>query len=227
MTAAPTGAWPTADEQPWVTVVPVKGLAAAKSRLDPGVGVRRPALARAFAVDTVVAIAQVPVVRLVVVVTADEPVRDAVRGAVRASAAASAVQLLDEPGAGGLNAAASVGIDWVRTHHPDAAVAIVPADLPALRTSDASLMLRLASGHPRAVVADREGTGTTVLTALPGVPLTPCFGDESLRRHRADGAVAVGGPELVRATRDVDTAGHLAEAVALGVGRETARVLAR
>jgi 2-phospho-L-lactate guanylyltransferase len=201
----------------WVAVVPVKHFAVAKSRLDPGVDGRRQALARAFAADTVTALKAVAEVPVVVVVTAD---RQAGR-----SAQGPGVVVLEEPDPGGLNQAAAAGIRWSREHHPEAAVAVISADLPALRPQDVSTVLGLAAAHPRAVVADREGTGTTMLTALPDVAVEPRFGPGSLSRHRADGAVVVSAPGLVRAARDVDTAGQLAEAVALGVGSETARVL--
>ncbi len=203
---------------PWVVVVPVKPFARAKSRLGPDIDSRRAALARAFAADTVAAVRAVQAVRLVVVVTGDRAAREALRG--------PGIHLLGEPTPAGLNAAASTGIAWVRRHHPDAAVAVVTADLPALRAEDAATVLRLAAEHPRAVVADREGTGSTVLTAWPGEPLQPLFGPDSMQRHRRDGAVRLHESELVRAARDVDTATQLAEAVRLGVGQATARVLA-
>ncbi len=201
----------------WVAVVPVKRLDLAKSRLDAGADGRRPELARAFATDTVAALRAVPEVRVVVVVCGDEQAAGAVRG--------PGVVILDEPVPGGLNQAAAAGIAWAREHDGDAAVAVVSADLPALRARDVSTLLDLAAAHPRAVVADREGTGTTILTALPGIDIEPRFGADSLARHRDSGAVVVSAPGLIRAARDVDTAGHLAEAIALGVGPATARVL--
>ena len=201
----------------WVAVVPVKRLDLAKSRLDPGVDGSRPALARAFAADTVAALSAVPEIRAVVVVCGDEEAAESVRG--------PGVVVLDEPEPGGLNQAAVAGIAWARAHHGDAAVAVVSADLPALRASDVGIVLDLAAAHPRAVVADREGTGTTILTALPGNDIEPRYGPDSLSRHRDGGAVVLSAPDLVRAARDVDTASHLAEAVALGVGTATATVL--
>jgi 2-phospho-L-lactate guanylyltransferase len=201
----------------WVAVVPVKRFAVAKSRLDPGVDGRRQALARAFAADTVTALRAVAEIHVVVVVTGDQQAGRSAQG--------PGVVVLDEPEPGGLNQAAAAGIRWSRQHHRSAAVAVISADLPALRPQDVSAVLGLAAAHPSAVVADREGTGTTMLTALPDVAVEPRFGPGSLARHRAGGAVVVSAPDLVRAARDVDTASHLAEAVALGVGSETARVL--
>ncbi len=217
MTSLPATAPATAAALAWVAVVPVKHLDRAKTRLDTGVDGGRPALARAFATDTVVALQSVPDVRRVVVVSGDAEVAHTLRtlGAV----------VLDEPEPGGLNAAVVAGVAWAHEHHPDAGVVVVSADLPALRAADVRTVLALARQHPRAIVPDGEGTGTTVLTALPGVGLRPRFGRDSLRRHQRDGAVPLLGPGLVRATRDVDTAGQLAEAVRLGVGPETARLL--
>jgi 2-phospho-L-lactate guanylyltransferase len=203
--------------QLWVAVVPVKHFAVAKSRLDAGVDGRRQALARAFAADTVTALRAVEEVHVVVVVTNDHQAGRSVEG--------PGVVVLDEPEPGGLNQAATAGIAWTREHHRNAAVAVISADLPALRPQDVSTVLGLAAAHPSAVVADREGTGTTMLTALPDVTVVPRFGPGSLARHRAGGAVVVSAPGLVRVARDVDTASQLAEAVALGVGFETARVL--
>lgn len=201
----------------WVAIVPVKRPELAKSRLETGVDGRRLALARAFAADTVAALRAVRAVRAVVVVCGDAEVADTVRG--------PGVVVLDEPVPAGLNRAAAAGVAYAREHHPLAAVAVVPADLPALRARDVSAVLKLAAEYPAAVVADREGTGTTILTALPGTEPKPLFGPDSLARHRDGGAVVVSAPHLVRATRDVDTASHLAEAVALGVGSATTRVL--
>ena len=56
----------------------------------------------------------------------------------------------------------------------------------------------------RAFTADAEGTGTTFLLAAAGTALEPRFGGGSAERHRASGAVPLAGawPSL---RRDVDT----------------------
>jgi len=217
MTSSPAVASDSSVALSWVAVVPVKQLDRAKTRLDTGIDGGRPALARAFATDTVVALQSVPDVCRVVVVSGDAEVGRTLR--------ALGATVLDEPAPGGLNAAVRAGIEWARTQHPDAGVVVVSADLPALRAEDVQTVLTRARQHPRSVVPDGEGTGTTVLTALPGVALHPRFGPDSLRLHRRDGAVPLAADDLVRAARDVDTASQLAEAVRLGVGPETARVL--
>ncbi len=202
---------------PWVAVVPVKALAAAKSRLAVGSDDRRRSLAMAFALDTVSALRSVPRIQRVVVVCGDPTLASAV--------AAPEVDVLPEPPGGGLNQAARAGVAWAVTRHPAAAVLVVPADLPSLRAVDVALVLDRAALVPRAVLADREGSGSTVLTGLPGTPPRPQFGPGSLTRHLADGVVALDAAGLDRASRDVDTDRHLTEVRRLGVGAATGRVL--
>lgn len=201
----------------WVAVVPVKGLSTAKSRLASGSDEQRRALALSFAVDTVTALRAAPEIRTVVVVTGDATVAARVNG--------PDVEVLTEPAGAGLNAAITAGVDWSRSRHPDAGVVVVAADLPGLRPRDIAAVLHIASAQPRTVLADREGTGTTMLTGLPGTPPRPQFGADSLARHRVDGAAVIGGRDLARAARDVDTPDHLDEARHLGVGATTGRVL--
>lgn len=204
-------------ERQWVAVVPVKALAAAKSRLATVPDLRRRALARAFAADTVTALQGVDSLLSVVAVGGDEH--------LAADLTDRRVVVLAEPVPGGLNQAAQAGIDWARNRFPQAGILVVPADLPALRSADVARVLALASAHARAVLPDREGTGTTMLTGLPSTPPIPRFGPGSLARHLATGAVALDGTGLERAAYDVDTAVHLEQARALGVGVATGQVL--
>jgi 2-phospho-L-lactate/phosphoenolpyruvate guanylyltransferase len=92
-------------------------------------------------------------------------------------------------------------------------------DLPALRADELALVLTAAGRHERAFVADRDATGTTLLTAAPGVGLEPAFGPASAARHRASGAIPLNAPASVRT--DVDTAADLRTALDLGVGPAT------
>ncbi|CAN5803987.1 2-phospho-L-lactate guanylyltransferase [soil metagenome] len=201
----------------WVAVVPVKALATAKSRLATGSDERRRALAGAFAADTVAALRAADDVRAVVLVCSDK--------VLVAALAAPGVVLVDEPTPGGLNEAARAGVDWAATHHGDAAIVVLPADLPALRPRDVTRVLRLAANHPRTALADGEGSGTTMLTGLPGSPPRPRFGSGSYAAHLADGAVAIDATGLDRAARDVDTEPDLDEVRRLGVGPATEAVL--
>ncbi len=199
----------------WTLVIPLKPLTRAKSRLadtaDDGV---RPGLALAFAQDTVAAAVACPAVSDVAVVTDDEL-------AGRELAALGARIVPDTPGSG-LNAALAHGAAVVRAIRPDAAVAALNADLPALRPAELSRVLTAASQFPRAFLADAAALGTTLLTAAGDRELRPAFGVDSRSRHRASGAVelALTGVDSVR--QDVDTAADLRAALTLGVGRHTA-----
>ncbi|MGW5640210.1 2-phospho-L-lactate guanylyltransferase [Streptomyces sp. NPDC003832] len=198
----------------WTLVIPLKPLARAKSRLSgTAAGGLRPALALAFAQDTVAAALASGPVRDVAVVT-----DDALAG--RELSALGARVLPDTPGAG-LNAALAHGAAVVRAARPDCAVAALNADLPALRPAELARALDSAAEFPRAFLPDAAAIGTTLLSAAPGRPLHPAFGPDSRARHRASGAteLTLGAVDSVR--QDVDTGEDLRAALALGVGPRT------
>ncbi|WP_223190548.1 hypothetical protein [Nonomuraea terrae] len=119
MHTEPTSRWS-------LVVVPLKPLHLAKSRLGPGVGgVLRPRFALAFAQDTVRAALASPAVLDVTVVT-DDP-------AAGAQPAALGAHIVPDVPADGLNAALAYGAHTARQARPDAPVAALNADLPALR----------------------------------------------------------------------------------------------
>ena len=60
-------------------------------------------------------------------------------------------------------------------------------DLPALRPADLAAALEAAASVDRGVVADAEGTGSTLVTARAGVAWASAFGDGSFARHVALG----------------------------------------
>ncbi|GAA1595053.1 hypothetical protein GCM10009731_55500 [Streptomyces globosus] len=217
--AAAHGGKESATDAVWSLVIPLKPLAVAKSRLAAAVGAARPGLALAFAQDTVAGALACPAVREVVVVT-----DDAAAGGELARLGARIVA--DAPG-GGLNAALAHGARRIRAGRPRAAVAAMNADLPALRPGELLRVLETASAFPRAFLADAAAFGTTLLSAGPESELAPAFGGPSRARHSASGAVEIplSGVESVR--RDVDTGADLRAALALGVGRHTARYSAR
>lgn len=196
----------------WTVIVPVKPSAIGKSRLA-GVGVDREALARAIALDTIEAAAAVAAV---VVVTDDA-------GVAEAAQAMAGVRVVPEGATRGLNAAIATGAALVRVDGPRAALL---GDLPALRPADLSAALEAAASVDRAVVADAEGTGSTLVTARAGVSWETAFGADSFARHLARGCVALEIPEASTLRRDVDTVAQLAAAAALGVGPRTAALLA-
>ncbi|MFJ4469377.1 2-phospho-L-lactate guanylyltransferase [Streptomyces sp. NPDC089424] len=204
----------------WTLVIPVKSLARAKSRLaDAAADALRPGLALAFAQDTVAAALASPAVRDVAVVT-----DDALAG--RELAALGARIVSDEPG-GGLNAALAHGAAAVRARCPKSPVAVLNADLPALRPTELAQVLDAATEFPRAFLADAAAIGTTLLAAAPGRELLPAFGTDSRARHRAGGAVELGLAGVDSVRQDVDTADDLRAALALGVGPRTAAATAQ
>ncbi|WP_145908142.1 2-phospho-L-lactate guanylyltransferase [Kitasatospora viridis] len=202
----------------WSLVLPVKQLQRAKTRLAPFAGAHRPRLALAFALDTVSAALDCPAVARVLVVC-----QDARAGAALASL--GALVLADEPG-GGLNDALSHGAAHARRLHPDAPLAVLSADLPALRPAELARVLGAVPAAGRAFLADAPGIGTTLLACSPGRPLAPAFGGASRQRHAAGGATELALPDVPSVRRDVDTADDLAEALALGVGPHTRAVAA-
>ena len=206
------------DAVSWVVVMPVKRLGAAKSRLAQLAGTRRSDLALAMVVDTISAARAATGVRAVWVVTDDDD--------VAAAALAHDADVLPDGPAAGLNAAFSVGIDAVGTQDPGSGAVLLAGDLPALRPAQLEAVLAVATGLVGMVtVADRAGTGTTLLAARTPTALRPAFGPDSFARHQALGATAVDLPGLDGLRCDVDDTDDLREAVRLGIGAATASAL--
>lgn len=195
---------------PWWLVLPLKAPAQAKRRLTPPPGVVRAELARAMAADTLdAAVAAVGRERVVIVGEAPDP-------------SSGYVVLADE--GRGLNAAVHQGISWVHRAAPGP-VAVYFGDHPCVHADDLRQALAGCERHPRAVVPDADGSGTALLTARDASDLTPQFGPESAAAHGRSAATVL--LDLPRLRLDVDDAASLSAAVALGVGRRTAAVLAQ
>jgi 2-phospho-L-lactate guanylyltransferase len=202
---------------PWRVVLPVKGGSSAKSRMGPA-GPDRDALARAVSLDCVQAVPATDGVAGVLVDTCD--------AAVGTAAAALGATVVPEsrPGAGLLRA---VGDGLAAAG--DRPVAVLLADLPALRPEDLAAALdaatqALSAGAPAVMVPDAEGTGTVLLAAARSAALRPAFGPHSAHAHERAGALRLE-LDLPRLRRDVDTPLELEQAVALGVGPRTAALL--
>ncbi len=194
-------------------VVPMKHPRDGKSRLRGAVeAARHPGLVLALAADTLAAVAASARVRRVLLVAAD-PEAVAELGEL-------GVEIVAEPAEKTLNAAFRHGEALLKADDPAAVVGALQADLPALRAVDLTAAIAEAAGT-RAFVADRQGTGTTLLLAAPGEPLDPRFGPGSARLHAASGAIALSRP-LPTLRSDVDTPDDLAHVRALGVGKHTA-----
>ena len=109
------------------------------------------------------------------------------------------------------DAAGHAGAVW-----PEDAIAVVVADLPALTAHAVDLVLAEAETVDLGVVVDRQGMGTTMLTAAPGYPVRPRFGPGSARRHMGLGATRLTAPPSART--DVDVLDDLEAARRLGLG---------
>ncbi|MFC6714641.1 2-phospho-L-lactate guanylyltransferase [Branchiibius cervicis] len=198
----------------WQLVVPVKSRHAAKSRLVPPSGVSRSDLALAFARDTLTAIAEVISADRLFVVTSDDRIRAQLR--------IGGAHVVDDPGRG-LNPAVEAGVQVARDNDSDAPVGILLGDLPALTPGDLRLALAACAAVESAVVPDRSGMGTVLLTHQEAGRVAPRFGHGSALRHgqtarRLD-------LDLPRLRTDVDDLEALRQAVAMGLGRHTAAVL--
>lgn len=195
----------------WSVVIPVKASRAGKSRLAVH---SRPEIARAIALDTIAAAVACLAVERVAVVTSDRDVADEAR---RLGAG-----VVDDSAVSGLSAAIDLGLAQFAPTRPRA---VLLGDLPALRGDDLAAALAAATGFPLGTVADADGDGTALVTAMPGVPLQPRFGIASAAAHRDAGFVPI--PVRADSTlrRDVDTVEHLLAALARGVGRHTAAAL--
>jgi len=202
--------------QSWDVLVPLKGLGQAKSRLSPLAPAQRRRLAQAMALDTVSAVIDCPrSIRLHVICD------DSANGyAIAELDARIAVHRRSPPG---LNAALADTASRLGIPSPARAVAVVLGDLPALRGDDLADVLDQAGELSRAVVADSDLLGTTVLCVTGAQLLAPAFGASSLRRHVADGAGVIPAAPGVR--RDVDILADLDAAIALGLGKRTQYVL--
>jgi 2-phospho-L-lactate guanylyltransferase len=183
----------------WTVVIPVKGTRDAKSRLSASAS-----LAQALALDTVAAALGAA---RVIVVTAPT---------AAASFEALGARVVEDAG-GGLNSAVAQGIAAAG----DSFVAVLLGDVPALATSELAAALGAASRHPLAFVADAEGTGTVLITALRGADHAPGFGASSAERHRAAGYVELEIAADSGLRRDVDTAAQL-ESLGARLGPRTA-----
>lgn len=191
----------------WTVVVPAKALPAAKSRLlDASSGAQAHArLAAALRADTVAAALATPEVgRVLLVVDVAYAPPEGVEVLVQTSA--------------GLNPALAEGAAFAARSWPADGIAALLGDLPALTASELSATLGAAAGVERGFVPDAVGTGTTLLTARPGVVLEPRFGADSASRHALLATPLPAGPGL---RQDVDTMDDLQIALELGVGPAT------
>jgi 2-phospho-L-lactate/phosphoenolpyruvate guanylyltransferase len=192
----------------YVVLLPVKPPARGKSRLEVD-AVRRRSLAAAFALDTARACLATPGVDAVLAVTDDARFASELRSA--------GCETIPDGVAHDLNESLRLAAAEARRRWPDSVPVAVCADLPALLADDLAAALSWGSGVR--FVADRERIGTTLYTA-PYDAFGPHFGRRSRQAHLDSGAHEVPG-NLASLRLDVDDAGALTAAEALGVGAHT------
>lgn len=191
----------------WWVVVPMKDTRQAKSRLLGTPGERRQ-LAIVMARDTLCAAVNAQAVGGVLVVCdRDDDIE---------SFALPGVTVIARHGLD-LNAAIGAGAAHVRAGHPERSLAAIPGDLPYLRSDELDTALLRAASHAHAVVPDRAGDGTVMLTARAGSALDPRFGPDSFARHRDAGAAELTIPSWWGLRGDVDVAADLVLGGSLGI----------
>ena len=197
----------------WHVVIPVKGVAGAKTRLAPPHGVDRGRLALAMALDTIEAVCRVTSPDRVHVVTGDRQLGSAAKDL--------GTDVVPEPDGGGLLGAVATGLDQLAADSP---TAVLLGDLPALRPHQLRRALAVAGQHQRAFVPDRQGTGTVLLAGAPGIRHEPHFGTGSAAAHERAGYARLE-LSLPSLRTDVDVAEDLAAVLRMGVGRHTTALL--
>lgn len=150
-----------------VAVVPVKGLASAKSRLSPHLpGTERERLVLQMASRAVTAIRQAGMVQAVAVATPD-------------AGMVAQLEAHHLPDAGSLNETLRASADWARVQGA-AGMLILPCDLPLVSAADIVSMLTQGSG---VTIAPTHDGGTGALYLAPPRCIVPEFGEASYARH--------------------------------------------
>ncbi|MFJ6730138.1 2-phospho-L-lactate guanylyltransferase [Streptomyces sp. NPDC091281] len=195
----------------WTVLLPVKPFHRAKSRLWCPDEADRAALARAFFRDTLDAVLATTGIGAVLVVTDD--------GTAAADARSAGAGSVPDGPAAGLNSAVRAAAAGLAAAGGSGPVAVLTADLPALRSAELTEVLAAAAHHPRAFLADHTRRGTTLLAAGRPDDLLPCFEGNSRLRHRRRGVWELTAPAVPGVRLDVDTLDDLRAAHALGTGR--------
>ena len=156
-------------------LVPVKALAASKSRLAGGDRREIEALSLAMLGDVVEALRRVPELARVAVVTPDAAVADAAR------AAGADALLRADPG---LNPAIEAASRELAPGAGDG-VLVVLGDVAAVDPRDVSRLIR-ATPRPGIGLAPSRDGGTSALLRIPRGAIPARFGPDSAKRHRSE-----------------------------------------
>ena len=201
-------------------LIPVKPLAAGKSRLAPVLSpADRQALVLAMLDDLLRALARTGLRAPVRVIGSD--------GAVRNCAARHGAAFVPEPDPQGYNAAVRRGL----APCPDGPVAVFPADLPLASPDELAAFLTPPDPGQRLVrlASDSRRAGTNGLyLSAPGL-VAPCFGQNSFEAHRIGARRAGAKVEIVPApglARDIDRPEDLRALSELAIGATRALMAA-
>jgi 2-phospho-L-lactate guanylyltransferase len=180
-----------------LALVPVKSLAASKSRLLPSLSREQlEQLSLAMLSDVVEALCGVPALDRVVVATPDATVARAAR-----EAGADAL-LRPDPG---LNAAIDAGASDLLAR--DEPFLVVLGDVAGARSEELERLFEAANelSHPCATLAPSSDGGTSALLRLPWDAIPSCFGRDSAKAHRdAAGEAGIGLRELALPSLAID-----------------------
>lgn len=175
-------------------IVPVKPLAAAKSRLSPVLSrPERAALVLAMLRQTLRVLRCVEVLSGILVVSDDVRVRSM-------AAAVGGVSYLRETGGGGLNTALSQASDRVTTLGATG-ILVIPGDLPRVSPASVGRMLEEVSPPEVAIAPDRAEEGTNALFVGPPGLIPFAFGEASFQSHTREAHARGLAPRVVRDDR--------------------------
>ncbi len=159
-----------------VAIVPVKPLAAAKSRLAPMLSLRERQALVLFCLSRVLqALQKAAAVDARVVIGSDE--------AVERLARKMGAGWIEDPG-WDLNESLRQGFAWAFARGAQACL-FLPADLPLLTAEAVDGLVERSDGLARLVLSPAHDGGTNAILALQGMPFQPQMGEGSFARHLA------------------------------------------
>ena len=202
-------------------VIGVRGGRDAKSRCEPPLApAQRARLVEAMLVDMMEVVLGTPDVRRLWVVTPT-------RGLALLAEGYSA-QVVWQTGYGGLNAGFALALAAIADQATDEPIALLPGDLPLIKSADLEAALALARKHDVVLAPAIADGGTGAVVMRGGVRLPPSFGPYSLARHAAI-ADTLGLSHTVLAASslglDLDRPADFPAILALGPCTRTARRL--
>ncbi|MGQ0526083.1 MAG: 2-phospho-L-lactate guanylyltransferase [Betaproteobacteria bacterium] len=177
--------------RPVRAVVPVKRLSRSKGRLAPLLArAERVALARVMLEDVLSALRRAETLAGVIVITADDE--------VAAVARRTDADIMIEHQSHGMASAVIAAARHLQ-RRGDAAMLVVPADVPLVTAQDIETLIDTQHASPAVtlVPADRDG-GTNMLLCSPPEAIPFQFGDDSFARHRQATRAAGVEPRVLR-----------------------------